>query len=132
MGDDLDEFLDLKEGALDGKIKKRKRTFSTGSDDPMQPPMKTSGVSDKDNKKVVKKKWDYGSEFRSKKAKGDMMKKDKAAPYTYVPFTKDRLNKRKKAKYEGQFSALVKGAKKGVAKGTKMKGRKSFTNKGNK
>lgn len=137
--DDLDEFLAIKEGAQDGKIKKRKRTFSTGSNDSMQPPLKTTGLSEKGtngsgvpDKKIVKKKWDYGSEFKSKKAKGDMMKKDKLSPYSYVPFSKDRLNKRKKQKYAGQFSSLVKGAKKGVAKGTKMKGRKNFANKGKK
>lgn len=137
--DDLDEFLAIKEGAQDGKIKKRKRTFSTGSNDSIEPPMKTSGVSAKGTKgsgapekKVVKKKWDYGSEFKSKKAKGDMMLKDKLSPYSYVPLSKDRLNKRKKQKYAGQFSSLVKGAKKGVAKGTKMKGRNSFGSKGKK
>ncbi|KAG7165273.1 RRP12-like protein [Homarus americanus] len=123
--EDIDEFLGMKAGAQGGKIKNRKRTFSGGSSEQVEPPVKVATVTTgKDGKKKVSKKaHDYGSEFRSKKAGGDMMKKGKVSPYAYVQFSKDRLNKRKKAKYEGQFTSLVKGARKGVAKGSKKKGR---------
>lgn len=41
-----------------------------------------------------KNKYDYGSEFRSKKAGGDIVKKGSVLPYAYVQFSKDKLNKR--------------------------------------
>ncbi|XP_042866976.1 RRP12-like protein [Penaeus japonicus] len=122
--EDLDEFLEMKAGVKDGKIKNRKRTLSAGSEENAEPPNKVSGKgpSNLNSKKVAqKKRFDYGSEFSMKKAKGDMMKKGKVMPYAYVQFTKDRLNKRKKAKFEGQFTSLVRGARKGVAKGSKQK-----------
>lgn len=122
--EDLDEFLEMKAGVKEGKIKQRKRNLSEGSEENEEPPNKVSGKgpSNVNSKKIAqKKRFDYGSDFRMKKAKGDMMKKGKVMPYAYVQFTKDRLNKRKKAKFQGQFTSLVRGAKKGVAKGSKQK-----------
>lgn len=123
--EDIDEFLDMKAGAQDGKIKKRQRTQSEGSSEPLQPRKKIAGAGPlmENKKKSSKKPFDYGSEFRAKKAGGDMMKKGKMSPYAYVQFSKERLNKRKKAKFEGQFTSLVRGARKGAAKGTKKRGR---------
>ncbi|XP_045596456.2 RRP12-like protein [Procambarus clarkii] len=123
--EDIDEFLGMKEGAQDGKIKNRKRKLSGGSDEQTEPPNKvaSSGPNTDSKKRATKKRHDYGSEFRSKKAGGDMMKKGKMSPYAYVQFSKDRLNKRKKAKYDGQFTSLVRGARKGVVKGSKKRGR---------
>ncbi|XP_066963061.1 RRP12-like protein [Macrobrachium rosenbergii] len=130
--EDIDEYLGLKEGAQSGKIKNRKRTLSGGSEDEdiFTPPMKFSKDGpdqEKAKRKPVKKHYDYGAEFRSKKAGGDMTKKDKLSPYAYVQFSKERLNKRKKAKFEGQFTSLVRGARKGVAKGMKLKGKKKMS-----
>merc|ERR1712223_1055914 len=51
---------------------------------------------------------DYGSEYRAKKGKGDIKRKDKPDPYAYVPLKKESLNKRKRAKFDGQFKGLVK------------------------
>lgn len=123
--EDIDEFLGMKDGAQDGKIKNRKRTLSEGTNEQAEPPKKVGGLSSSidSKKKVAKKRHDYGSEFRSRKAGGDMMKKGKLSPYAYVQFSKDRLNKRKKAKYEGQFTSLVRGAKRGLAKGSKKRRR---------
>lgn len=123
--EDIDEFLGMKDGAQDGKIKNRKRTLSEGTNEQAEPPKKVAGLSSSidSKKKVAKKRHDYGSEFRSRKAGGDMMKKGKLSPYAYVQFSKDRLNKRKKAKYEGQFTSLVRGAKRGLAKGSKKRRR---------
>ncbi|OWF35995.1 RRP12-like protein [Mizuhopecten yessoensis] len=65
-----------------------------------------------------------GGEYKSKKAGGDMKKKDKPEPYAYVPLDFQSLNKRKKAKMQGRFNNLVKGARKGAMKGSKGKGSK--------
>ena len=62
---------------------------------------------------------DYGAEYRAKKGKGDVKRKDKPDPYAYVPLKKESLNKRKRAKFDGQFKGLVKAAQKGSAAGKK-------------
>lgn len=36
----------------------------------------------------------YGGDYKAKKAKGDMKKKDKMDPYAYIPLTRNMLNKR--------------------------------------
>lgn len=36
----------------------------------------------------------YGSEYRSKKAKGDIKQKGKMDPYAYIPLSRNSLNKR--------------------------------------
>ena len=64
-------------------------------------------------------KQDYGSEYRAKKGKGDVKVKGRPDPHAYVPLQKSSLNKRKKAKFEGQFNSLVKATKKGAASGKK-------------
>lgn len=61
----------------------------------------------------------YGSEYRAKKAKGDMKKKIGVDPYAYIPLSRNTLNKRKRAKNSGQFKSIVQGAKKGAAAGSK-------------
>ena len=63
----------------------------------------------------------YGSEYRSTKARGDVKRKGKPDPFAYVPLNKSTLNKRKKAKFEGQFKNLVTAAKKGADTGSKKK-----------
>ena len=62
---------------------------------------------------------DYGSEYRAKKGKGDVKVKGRPDPHAYVPLQKSSLNKRKKAKFEGQFKSLVKATKRGAAAGKK-------------
>ncbi|XP_076034709.1 RRP12-like protein [Oratosquilla oratoria] len=127
--EDVEEMLAMKSGAQEGKIKKRKRTLSDGSFEmPDLATAKKSSLTQKGEdssgkNKNKKPKFAYGTEFRSKSAGGDMMKKGKVQPYAYVQLSKDRLNKRKKAKFAGQFNSLIHGAKKGVRKGTKMKAR---------
>lgn len=63
----------------------------------------------------------YGSEYRAKKAKGDMKKKSSVDPYAYIPLSRNTLNKRKRAKNSGQFKSIVQGAKKGAAAGAKRR-----------
>ncbi|XP_041645902.1 RRP12-like protein [Cheilinus undulatus] len=61
-----------------------------------------------------------GSDYKSKKGKGDVKKKGKLDPYAYIPLRKAQLNRRKRAKLQGQFKGMVKGAQKGALSGKKM------------
>nr|SVE74005.1 EOG090X00E0 [Daphnia barbata] len=65
---------------------------------------------------------DYGAEFRSAKARGDVKRKGQPDPFAYVPLSRSALNKRKKAKMSGQFKGLVHAARKGASTGTKIRG----------
>nr|XP_055026488.1 RRP12-like protein [Misgurnus anguillicaudatus] len=58
-----------------------------------------------------------GTEYKSKKGRGDVKKKGKVDPYAYIPLKKSQLNRRKKAKLQGQFKGMVRGAKKGALSG---------------
>lgn len=63
-----------------------------------------------------------GTEYTSKKAKGDIKKKGTALdPYAYIPLSRNSLNKRKRAKNAGQFKSVVAGARKGAAAGAKRR-----------
>lgn len=63
----------------------------------------------------------HGSEYRAKKSKGDMKKKNSLDPYAYIPLSRNTLNKRKRAKNSGQFKSIVNAAKKGAAAGSKRR-----------
>uniref|UniRef100_A0AAY3ZTZ3 RRP12-like protein n=1 Tax=Denticeps clupeoides TaxID=299321 RepID=A0AAY3ZTZ3_9TELE len=65
-------------------------------------------------------KAEFGTEYKSKKAKGDVKKKGKCDPYAYIPLNKTNLNRRKKAKLQGQFKGIVRGAKRGVLAAKRM------------
>ncbi|KAI3363169.1 hypothetical protein L3Q82_011818 [Scortum barcoo] len=67
---------------------------------------------------------DIGADYKSKKGKGDVKKKGKLDPYAYIPLKKAQLNRRKRAKLQGQFKGMVKGAQKGALSGKKMQKRK--------
>ncbi|XP_052739088.1 RRP12-like protein [Bicyclus anynana] len=54
-----------------------------------------------------------GSEYRSKKAKGDIKKRGKPEPYAYLPLSRNNLNKRKKSVGSNQFKGVVKAKTKG-------------------
>lgn len=63
----------------------------------------------------------YGSEYRTKKSKGDQKKKGALDPYAYIPLSRNSLNKRKRAKNSGQFKSIVQAARKGAAAGSKRR-----------
>uniref|UniRef100_A0A8C2X2C3 Ribosomal RNA processing 12 homolog n=1 Tax=Cyclopterus lumpus TaxID=8103 RepID=A0A8C2X2C3_CYCLU len=67
---------------------------------------------------------DMGADYKSKKGKGDIKKKGKLDPYAYIPLKKSQLNRRKRAKLQGQFQGMVKGAQKGALSGKKMQKKK--------
>uniref|UniRef100_A0AAQ5YJD6 Ribosomal RNA-processing protein 12-like conserved domain-containing protein n=1 Tax=Amphiprion ocellaris TaxID=80972 RepID=A0AAQ5YJD6_AMPOC len=58
------------------------------------------------------------------KGKGDVKKKGKLDPYAYIPLKKAQLNRRKRAKLQGQFKGMVRGAQKGALSGKKMQKKK--------
>ncbi|KAK2824260.1 hypothetical protein Q5P01_021435 [Channa striata] len=67
---------------------------------------------------------DLGVDYKSKKGKGDVKKKGKLDPYAYIPLKKEQLNRRKRAKLQGQFKGMVRGAQKGALSGKKMQKKK--------
>uniref|UniRef100_A0A182NDX0 Uncharacterized protein n=1 Tax=Anopheles dirus TaxID=7168 RepID=A0A182NDX0_9DIPT len=79
-----------------------------------------SGYSSKSHR-TAKSNATTGTEYRAKKASGDMLKKGKHEPYAYVPLSRNSLNRRRRAKNAGQFKSIVKGARKGAAAGSKNK-----------
>ncbi len=124
--DDEDDNDQNNFGALVSTAQKRKRGTSVASSKKSQPQMKYqaggSGIHralDENSKKSAAKV--YGSEYKAKKASGDMKRKGKPDPYAYIPLQKSSLNRRKKAKFEGQFQGLVKAANAGSVKGKKAK-----------
>ncbi|XP_074598999.1 RRP12-like protein [Brevipalpus obovatus] len=48
-----------------------------------------------------------GDEYKAKKAKGDMKKRDAPDPFAYVPLGGSLLNRRRKNKYKGVFNKLL-------------------------
>ncbi|KAH8304102.1 hypothetical protein KR059_000554 [Drosophila kikkawai] len=51
-----------------------------------------------------------GSEYTSKKAKGDMKKRGQLDPYAYIPLTRNTLNKRKRSMNSRKFKSVLRGA----------------------
>ncbi|EDW65473.1 RRP12-like protein [Drosophila virilis] len=51
-----------------------------------------------------------GSEYSSKKAKGDMKQRGKLDPYAYIPLTRNTLNKRKRAMNSRKFKSVLRSA----------------------
>ena len=104
-------------------VRKRKRGTSVASGKMSEMSYKSGGTGihrplDANSKKNVK---EFGSEFKAKKARGDMKRKGQPDPYAYVPLQRSALNRRKRAKFEGQFKGLVKAAQDGSVKGKKAK-----------
>ncbi|XP_032582691.1 RRP12-like protein [Drosophila sechellia] len=51
-----------------------------------------------------------GTEYSSKKAKGDMKKRGQLDPYAYIPLTRNTLNKRKRSMNSRKFKSVLRGA----------------------
>ncbi|XP_071947906.1 RRP12-like protein [Antedon mediterranea] len=66
-----------------------------------------------------------GSEYKAKKAAGDIKKKGKEDPYAYIPLNKHQINKRTKKSTKGAWNNLTKAAKKGALAGKKGQMKKS-------
>uniref|UniRef100_A0A3B3U439 Ribosomal RNA processing 12 homolog n=1 Tax=Poecilia latipinna TaxID=48699 RepID=A0A3B3U439_9TELE len=109
---------------LDKKTQKRKfRDDNLDEDMDVEPQLKYkaggSGIH-----RPLGRSQDVGSDYKSKKGKGDVKKKGKLDPYAYIPLKKDQLNRRKRAKMYGQFKGMVRGVQKGAQSGKKMQKKK--------
>jgi hypothetical protein len=70
-----------------------------------------SGPAHKKQAGVGGKAVSLGTEYRSKKAAGDMRKNDAPAPYAYLPFDARQINRRQQTRAAGDMKSLFKGAK---------------------
>ncbi|KAJ8910882.1 hypothetical protein NQ315_000513 [Exocentrus adspersus] len=112
----------------DRKRKRGASSVKSGFSSASQPPMKykTGGIGihrsvGASTSSVRSGYSSAGSEYKSRKAKGDVKKKGKFDPYAYLPLQRTALNKRKKSKVAGQFKNIVKAARSGALKGAKAK-----------
>ncbi|KAL3050287.1 hypothetical protein OYC64_012343 [Pagothenia borchgrevinki] len=125
--DDKGEMKDILEeaGVKSKKIQKRKfRDDNMDEDMDVAPQLKYkaggSGIH-----RPLRGSEDTGAEYKSKKGKGDVKKTGKHDPYAYIPLKKSQLNRRKRAKLQGQFKGMVRGAQKGAMSGKKMQKNKN-------
>uniref|UniRef100_A0A1Y1JYP8 Uncharacterized protein n=1 Tax=Photinus pyralis TaxID=7054 RepID=A0A1Y1JYP8_PHOPY len=98
--------------------RKRSEAGSVKSGFSSHPPMKYQAGGSGIHRPVQKQP---GSEYKAKKASGDVKRKGKLDPYMYLPLQRSALNKRKKAKMTGQFKNINKAAKSGALKGAKVR-----------
>ncbi|XP_040291346.1 RRP12-like protein isoform X1 [Bufo bufo] len=118
-----EEMADLMEEVGLRTKKAQKKRFREDNDEDGETAEKTSqykaggtGIH-----RPLSKKPEFGRAYKSKKGKGDIKQKGKHDPYAYIPLNKSKLNRRKKAKMQGQFKGLVKAAQKGALSGKKKK-----------
>ncbi|XP_026529245.1 RRP12-like protein [Notechis scutatus] len=117
-----EESADLMQEVGIKNKKARKRRFREEADDEglpadSQPQYKAGG---KGIHRPVSKKAAPGAEYKAKKGKGDIKKKGGLDPYAYIPLNRAKLNRRKKAKLQGQYTNLMKGAQRGAQAGKRL------------
>ncbi|XP_024153489.1 RRP12-like protein isoform X2 [Oryzias melastigma] len=122
-----DEMKDILEEA-GVKSKSQKRKFQDDNFDDMETePISKYKAGGSGIHRPLGQTHDLGSDYKSKKGKGDVKKKGKLDPYAYIPLKKSQLNRRKRAKLQGQFRGMVRGAQKGALSGKKMQKKKRKT-----
>uniref|UniRef100_A0A8C1D3Z4 Ribosomal RNA processing 12 homolog n=1 Tax=Cyprinus carpio carpio TaxID=630221 RepID=A0A8C1D3Z4_CYPCA len=116
--DDEDDD-NTKGGTQSKKNPKRKMRDELDDDMDVEPTMKykAGGIG---IHRPLDRRPEFGTEYKSKKGKGDVKKAGKCDPYAYIPLKKAQLNRRKKAKLQGQFKGMVRGAKKGALSGSRI------------
>ncbi|KAL5020867.1 hypothetical protein ScPMuIL_000022 [Solemya velum] len=122
--DDLDELLEAFESGKRSKSRGKKRKaddIDSDTEAPSKAKYQAGGHGIHRPLQKEKAEKPFGADYKAKKAGGDIKKKGKPDPYAYVPLNIQNLNKRKRAKRQGQFQNIVRGAKKGALKGTKAK-----------
>ncbi|XP_059163286.1 RRP12-like protein [Physella acuta] len=127
--DELEDLFNAISGEMKAKARKRKHAEAAGDDDDENEASSSkyhaggSGIHRPIAKanKALKEKQEFGQQYKAKKAQGDIKKRGMPDPYAYVPLNISSLNKRKQMKVKGSFKNLVKGAKRGAAKGMKAK-----------
>eukprot|EP00039_Didymoeca_costata_P010563 m.142568 g.142568 ORF g.142568 m.142568 type:complete len:1264 (+) comp14880_c0_seq1:1287-5078(+) len=114
--DDLDDGVTFGKGIHRDRAsdrKKARRPWGQEEED-----VESDEEDDRQSKSIKRVKV-AGSEYRAKKARGDMTLAGKQQPYAYLPFDRSQLNRRKKAKAVGKFKSMVSGAQKGSKSGKK-------------
>ncbi|XP_048362430.1 RRP12-like protein isoform X1 [Sphaerodactylus townsendi] len=118
-----EEMADLMQEVGIRSKKAQKRRFRDEVDDKeqdtdMQPQYKAGGSG---IHRPVGKNVAPGVEYKAKKSKGDIKKKGHLDPYAYIPLNRAKLNRRKKAKLQGQYKGLMKGAQRGAQAGKRQR-----------
>ncbi|KAL8187480.1 UNVERIFIED_CONTAM: pre-rRNA processing protein [Gekko kuhli] len=119
-----EEMADLmQEVGIRRSKKAQKRRFREEADDKeqdgdAQPQYKAGGSG---IHRPVGKNAAPGVEYKAKKGKGDIKKKGRLDPYAYIPLNRAKLNRRKKAKLQGQYKGLMKGAQRGAQAGKRQR-----------
>lgn len=117
-----EEMADLmKEVGLRTKKAQKKRSWEENDDDEAVEKTSQYKAGGSGIHRPIHKKPNFGETYKSKKGKGDMKQKGKHDPYAYIPLNKAKLNRRKKAKMQGQFKGLVKAAQRGAQSGRKKR-----------
>ncbi|XP_060097818.1 RRP12-like protein [Heteronotia binoei] len=118
-----EEMADLMQEVGIRSKKAQKRRFREEADDKEQdsdakPHYKAGGSG---IHRPVGKNASAGVEYKAKKGKGDIKKKGRLDPYAYIPLNRANLNRRKKAKLQGQYKGLMKGAQRGAQAGKRQR-----------
>lgn len=123
--DDMMDTLSLSKKSMASKKSQKKRELD-GDDSDEEIDDKKSRFSYKAGGSGIHRKLngkrevsEYGSEYKARKAQGDVKHKNKQDPYAYIPLNMSKLNKRKKTKLQGEYKGIVKSANKGASKGKK-------------
>ncbi|XP_063048253.1 RRP12-like protein [Engraulis encrasicolus] len=116
----------LEEAGIKKKSHKRRAEEDLDDDDGMmdvesQPKYKAGGAG---IHRPLGARQESGVDYRAKKGKGDVKRKGKEDPYAYIPLKKAQLNRRKRAKLQGQFKGMVRGAHKGALSAKRMKNKR--------
>ncbi|KAL2083097.1 hypothetical protein ACEWY4_020870 [Coilia grayii] len=114
----------LEEAGIKKKSQKRSADEDLDDDDmevESQPKYKAGGAG---IHRPLGGRRESGADYRAKKGKGDVKRKGKDDPYAYIPLKKAQLNRRKKAKLQGQFKGIVRGAHKGALSAKRMKNKR--------
>uniref|UniRef100_A0A8C9VZ40 Ribosomal RNA processing 12 homolog n=1 Tax=Scleropages formosus TaxID=113540 RepID=A0A8C9VZ40_SCLFO len=111
--------------------------FSVGDDDEMNDILEEAGVKSVSSvhshlvstggsgiHRPLPGKAEIGKDYKAKVRGGDIKKKGKCDPYAYIPLKKAQLNRRKRAKLQGQFKGMVRGAQKGARAGRSQRRKK--------
>uniref|UniRef100_A0A7N8X2L9 Ribosomal RNA processing 12 homolog n=1 Tax=Mastacembelus armatus TaxID=205130 RepID=A0A7N8X2L9_9TELE len=118
-----DEEEDVKDKGTKKSQKRKFRDDNFDEDMDIQPQLKYKAGGSGIHRPLGGSR-DIGADYKSKKGKGDVKKKGKLDPYAYIPLKKAQLNRRKRAKLQGQFKGMVRGAQKGALSGKKMQKKK--------
>ncbi|XP_033632668.1 RRP12-like protein [Asterias rubens] len=119
--DELDEMMDEELAARKTNRKRKMEDFSISDDEDETPNKYQAGGSGIHRPIAVAKRTlkEPGAEYKAKKAKGDIKKKNKDDPYAYLPLNRQQLNRRIKAKSGGLWKKVAPKGKRGTKQAQK-------------